>query len=500
MRSRIWKCSSDQLRPANEAETLGAELMTEKGLEQILKDTKGQRATAIDVASEGPPPPEAIDEASVPAQPAPIRLDQQQQILHDLNFGLTESYVPELRKALEQRFTFGKWEENEADFAGRHVKVEQDRVTMHQEKYILEKIQTIKLLKGKLSDKTQRLEQEDFELYRSLLYKVNWVAHQTRPEMSGIVSILASRLHQATIHDMCCLNKAATYLRATARQCLTLHKFDSSKMILVAASDVGGIDGKPLENEDTVQGAWIILATGSMPTASHKVKASVLSWRSAKLRRRVASTLGGEALSFSQALGELEWLQIMHRDVVFGDVSRNNWQESLLPFLAVLKENCELRDRLDQCSVTDAKSLYDSLRKQSPASRQDRRTSIEIAIIIEALSKAKSCIRWSPHPRMIADALTKDELSKGNGALEELLRSSKFALWDEDDELARRKQNPSAKGRSKKAATALRNEAMSLLCHIHVNENSGELLNRTTHDQAVQLYDQVQSKHHTPLT
>ena len=82
----------------------------------------------------------------------------------DLNFGLTESYIPELREALEQRFTFGKWEENEADFAGRHVKVEQDRVTMHQEKYILEKIQTIKLLKGKLSDKTQRLEQEDFEL------------------------------------------------------------------------------------------------------------------------------------------------------------------------------------------------------------------------------------------------------------------------------------------------------------------------------------------------
>ena len=92
--------------------------------------------------------------------------------------------------------------------------------------------------------------------------------------------------------DLCCLNKAAIHLRATARQCLTLHKFDSSKMILVAGSDVGGIDGKPLEDEDTVQGAWIIPATGSMPTASHKVKASVLSWRSAKLRRRVASTLG----------------------------------------------------------------------------------------------------------------------------------------------------------------------------------------------------------------
>ena len=83
-------------------------------------------------------------------------------------------------------------------------------------------------------------------------------------------------------------------------------------------------------------------------------------------------------------------------------------------------------------------------------------------------------------------ALTKDELSKGNGALEELLRTSRFALWDEDDELARRKENPSAKGRSKKAATALRNEAMSLLSSIHANINLGELLNCTTHDQFVQ--------------
>ena len=67
----------------------------------------------------------------------------------DLNFGLKESYVPELRKALEKRFTFGKWEEGEADFAVRHVKVEPTKVVMHQEKYILEKIQPIPLPRGK---------------------------------------------------------------------------------------------------------------------------------------------------------------------------------------------------------------------------------------------------------------------------------------------------------------------------------------------------------------
>eukprot|EP00435_Cladocopium_sp_Y103_P028304 s1227_g7.t1 len=367
----------------------------------------------------------------------------------DLNFGLTPGYEAELQAALEARFTFGKWEINEADFAGRHVKADSDKIIMHQEKYILEKIHPHRLPRGSLGDKSSRLSTEDFEAFRSLLYKVNWVAHQTRPEASGVVSLLASRLSQATVHDLNCLNKLATYLRSTARQPLTLHKFDSKKMVFVAASDAGGIDGKPIsdDSQDTTQGAWIIMATNAMPSASYKVKAPVLSWRSAKLRRRVSSTLAGEALAFSQALGELEWLQIMFRDVVFGDVSRHNWQESILPFVAVLRKDCELHDRLEQCTVTDAKSLYDSLKKNAPTSRQDRRTSVEVAIIIEEMQRSKSCLRWSPHPRMVADTLTKDDISKGNGALEELLRSSRFALWDEDDELARRKTDPAAKGR-----------------------------------------------------
>ena len=289
------------------------------------------------------------------------------------------------------------------------------------------------------------------------------MAHQTRPEASGVVSILASRLHQATVHDLNCLNKLASHLRSTARQCLTLHKFNSKNMVFVAASDAGGIDGKPIidDSEDTAQGAWVIMATEAMPSASSKVKASVLSWRSAKLRRKVSSTLAGETLAFSQALGELEWLQIMFGDVVFGDVSRTNWKDSILPFVAVLRDDCQLRDRLSQCSVTDAKSLYDSLKKHAPTSRQDRRTSIEVAIVIEAMKKSQSCLRWSPHPRMVADSLTKDDLSKGNGALEEFLRTARLALWDEEDELARRKSDPSARLRSKKASEKIRSSKPS---------------------------------------
>ena len=405
----------------------------------------------------------------------------------DLNIATTKEYLPELRGALEERFTFGKWEQDEADFAGRHVKMTSDKALLNQEKYILEKLQVLKLGRGQLSDKKAPLTGEEFEAYRSLLYKVNWLGHQTRPEVAGVVSLLSSRLQKASVYDLCCLNKAVSYLRSTACQGIILHKFDNKKFMLIAASDAGGVGGLPpvpeLAHEaveDTTQGAWIILGADSMPSASKKIKVSVLSWRSTKLRRKVPSTLAGEALSFSQSLGEVEWFQIMFRDVIYGDVQRSNWRESLSPFLAILKDNCQLRSKIPQCSITDAKSLYDSVNKGDPSSRQDRRTSIELAIICEAMTQAQGILRWVPHPKMIADGLTKDDLAKGNGALEELLRTGKLCLWDELEELDRRKKFPHLKARSKKASEAIRSEAKNLLAanqSIHVNRSWWELFN-----------------------
>lgn len=42
-----------------------------------------------------------------------------------------------LGEHLEGRFQFGKWEHQEADFAGRTVKVLEDKVIMHQHKLIM---------------------------------------------------------------------------------------------------------------------------------------------------------------------------------------------------------------------------------------------------------------------------------------------------------------------------------------------------------------------------
>ena len=105
---------------------------------------------------------------------------------------------------------------------------------------------------------------------------------------------------------------------------------------------------------------------------------------------------------------------------------------------------------------------------------------MEIAIIIESMQRSSSILRWSPHPRMIADSLTKDDISKTNGALEELLRTGTLALWDEEDELARRKSQPASKARSRKASESFRQASSNLLIECQLNKSFGVLSICTT--------------------
>ena len=230
----------------------------------------------------------------------------------DINIGCIPEYLGELQEAMQKRFVFGKWETDEADFRqtyqGHQGQGGFGPAQVHHRKDHASQ--------GFHGNKTSLLEPEEFEQYRSLLYKINWVAHQTRPEAAGVVILLSSRLNRANIYDLSCLNKLAVLLRSTAQHPLVLHRFESNKMIFIAAFDAGGVDSLPVSEEpgavtDATQGAWIIMASDAMPSASTSCNVSILSWRSAKLRGRVSSTLAGEALAFSQSLSELDWLQVM---------------------------------------------------------------------------------------------------------------------------------------------------------------------------------------------
>ena len=113
-----------------------------------------------------------------------------------------------LQEVLQKRFKFGKWEHSSADFIGRTVtKTDKGEIHFHQDKYIVEKIHPIDLSRGRRGTKDAALTEEEFSSFRSMLYRVSWLAHQTRPEVCGAVSILALHMRQATVQDLIYLNK-----------------------------------------------------------------------------------------------------------------------------------------------------------------------------------------------------------------------------------------------------------------------------------------------------
>eukprot|EP00959_Pyramimonas_sp_CCMP1952_P396746 8312780-Pyramimonas_sp.AAC.1 len=90
--------------------------------------------------------------------------------------------------------------------------------------------------------------------------------------------------------------------------------------------------------------------------------------------------------------------------------------------------------------------------KDGHASAKDRRTALDLAIICEALEKARGKVRWIPHGRMPVDSLTKDDISKENAALFDLMMSGRLVLVDEGAEVKRRRGRPDLKGRARAAS------------------------------------------------
>ena len=80
MRSRLLKCNSDQLRPATSHETIGAELARAGELSEVIQQTRAGKTGAIDVAREGSPPDEAIEDLPPAAPERPILVAPQAEL------------------------------------------------------------------------------------------------------------------------------------------------------------------------------------------------------------------------------------------------------------------------------------------------------------------------------------------------------------------------------------------------------------------------------------
>ena len=203
----------------------------------------------------------------------------------DLAIGIKRMQEAEFQQRFQTAFRFGKWEKREASFAGRRIRQRDQYVLVDQEKYIVEKLHPV-LLREK-QQKDRRLSLDEFNQLRSLVYKISWVAKESRLEASGSASILAQHLKAPTVSDVLIANRVVKFLRSSASQCLTIWRHDPKNLRVISVSDAGGIGGPPTENGENVQNAHLIMI------ADDGIRQGV---------HFKASTLAGETIAMSAAL------------------------------------------------------------------------------------------------------------------------------------------------------------------------------------------------------
>ena len=215
----------------------------------------------------------------------------------------------------------------EASYAGRRIRQRDKYVLVDQEEYIVEKLHPVLLCEKQQKDRKVSL--DEFNQLRSLVYKISWVAKESRPEASGSASILAQHLKAPTVSDVLIANRVVKFLRSSASQCLTIWRHDPKNLRVMSVSDAGGIGGPPTENGENVQNAHLIMVMDDGVRQGIHSKASTLMWRSARCKRAVNSTLAGETIAMFAALADAEWAQIMIQDI--SGSAKHDRRESSIP-------------------------------------------------------------------------------------------------------------------------------------------------------------------------
>ncbi|CAK0903387.1 unnamed protein product, partial [Prorocentrum cordatum] len=318
------------------------------------------------------------------------------------------AFLANFKEKATARFRFGKWCQSDSEFAGRHLR------------------------------------QFQVKSYRAVVAQVQWVARESRPDVAGAASILAGAMPTPLVSHALLLGKVCKFLKATASQRLTIWALDPVSLVFVTASDASGPGSA---SRGGSQGAWLVMAADASIRANRRARVSLLSWRSQRLKRVISSTVAAETLALSSAVAEAQYLQVLWRDAVFGDVQKPAWHLSAAPFSVVMSSSCELGSRAASLAVVDAKSVFDTLSKNAAGSRSDRRNAVELAVVRDSLSSMGSQIRWLPHGRMPADPLTHADPAKSNLALHDLLCRGTLCLVDEGGHLDERSLNLSLKSR-----------------------------------------------------
>ena len=270
------------------------------------------------------------------------------------------------------RSTFKVSSENSNSFTyvGIQVQLYSDGIYISQKDYTneLEMIPTKHLSDRKPDD---LITEEEKHSLRSTIGSLNWLAGQTRPDLSYDVCQLSSSLKEGSVN---LLGHANRVIKKAKAYDVSLHfpKMDLNNLSVYCYSDASHGN---LSNGGSQGGLFTEIRCGSMSCP--------IEWQSKRIRRMAKSTLSAETIAMVEAMDSAFYIKHLLQDMIFNNKPQD------IPIYC----------------LTDNYSLFQTA--HSTTAVTERRLRIEIACVREAIDRGEVDLKWVSSKDQYADCLTK---------------------------------------------------------------------------------------------
>ena len=293
----------------------------------------------------------------------------------DFLFAGTQTFNTVVIDPIVNKYQVGKRQIDTFRYVGLHVSQSKNNITVNQDEYGAE-LEEIPITSTRRSDISSPLTKHETQNLRATAGQLNWMATQTRPDISYDALELNMTRNHPTVAQLVRANKAVRQAkRAKGGVCFPkLGPFSSWKMEVFCDASWGNLP----DGVSSAEG-YVIFLTGQ------DQKCCPLAWTSNKIKRKVSSTLAAEALSMQDALDHALYL-----GSVLTEIYCNTYVENKLPVVV----------------YTDNKSLHQNV--HSTKQVHEKRLRINIAEIQRMLAVGEvQMIEWLPSKLQLADCLTK---------------------------------------------------------------------------------------------
>ena len=274
-------------------------------------------------------------------------------------------------KALNEKFQVGSRQEGKFKYVGLNIETKTGWIEISQDQYANEIPEVFVETKDRSND--DKLKPHELRNLRGIIGQIQWVASQTRPNLSFDSLELSVERNKATLSTLKRAKKVVKKLKSSP-SIIKMKAIGRNPKLCVYPD--AGFCNLP-DGVSSTQGFVIILEGSDTST--------VIDWGSRKIKRKVASTLEAEALSLKETINNAIYIGCLLSEFQFNDFTNNQ-----IPIQV----------------FTDNKPLEQSIRSTKQV--QERRLRVDIGEVQRLVNdKEIKDINWIPSDEMLGDGLTK---------------------------------------------------------------------------------------------